>query len=86
MLSVAAVKVEAKLTELGWGQVDLANEIKARGHHVAEGLVSRWLQGTRTPTLAIAPIIDEVLGLDVLRLWAQPADKPKPKRAKRRAA
>lgn len=69
MLSMAAKKVEARLEKLEWNHADLAREMEARGMHVADGLVSRWLSGKRMPGRERAIMLDRVLGIKVFHLW-----------------
>ncbi len=45
----AAVELDARLTELGWNQTDLAKRIG-----VSPAVVSRWVSGERTPSLEMA--------------------------------
>ncbi len=46
---VAAERLRARLRELGWTQLDLADAIGA-----SPANVSRWLSGDRTPSLDMA--------------------------------
>ena len=69
MTSVAMKRVKARLDELGWNHADLARAMRARGVTVAEGLVSHWLNGRHAPGALRASVLDEVLGLDVIKLW-----------------
>jgi transcriptional regulator with XRE-family HTH domain len=47
--SSAAERLRARLAELGWSQLDLANAIGA-----SPAIVSRWLSGERVPSLGMA--------------------------------
>ena len=74
MLSVAAKIVRSKLSERGWNHADLARAMKAKGVHVAEGLVSRWLSGQRTPNRERSAALEDILGVSP-KLWNSPTKK-----------
>lgn len=74
MISEAARLVQAKLDERGWSQADLSRAMEEKGEKVADGLICRWLQGTREPNLTRAALIDELLGV-APKLWAVPAKR-----------
>ena len=59
--------VESELQKRGWTQSDLA-----RAMGTSSGTVNRWLTGERTPDLAMALKLEEVLAVPV-RLWAEEA-------------
>jgi transcriptional regulator with XRE-family HTH domain len=74
MVSVAARMVREKLTERGWNHADFARELRKRGVTVAEGLVSRWLSGQRSPDRARSAAIEELLGVPP-KLWSSTRKK-----------
>jgi len=74
MVSVAARLVRQKLAERGWNHAEFARELRKKGVTVAEGLVSRWLSGKRSPDRARSSAIEEVLGV-APKLWSVPARK-----------
>jgi hypothetical protein len=58
----------------GWKPADLVKELEKRGERIADGLVYRWLDGSRTPSIWRAALIEEVLGGDIApKLWTVPA-------------
>ena len=73
-ISLAAKQAAKRLAELGWNQTDLAKRMGKLGVHVAEGLVSRWLSGKRTPDRERSAAIQELLGVDP-RLWTRAKKK-----------
>lgn len=74
MVSVAARMVREKLAERGWNHAEFAKELRKKGVTVAEGLVSRWLSGKRSPDRVRSAAIQEVLGVDP-RLWSSTRKK-----------
>lgn len=48
----------------------------AKSLGVSDSAVSLWLKGTRTPKLATAKRIAEVLNCEVSEIWAERAEEP----------
>lgn len=70
--SEAARQLPVKLAAKGWNQAKLTREMSDDVGHVAEGLVSRWIQGKRIPTAPQAGWMQRELGLKA-ELWAMRA-------------
>jgi transcriptional regulator with XRE-family HTH domain len=64
--------VRERLGEMGWSQSELRKRLQERGENVASGLICRWLDGTREPSLTRAALLEEILGV-ATSLWAVPA-------------
>lgn len=68
-LSEGARQLPAKLAAKKWSQGELTRRMSADLGHVAEGLVNRWIKGTRDPSGPQVGWMDKNLDLDA-RLWA----------------
>ncbi len=75
MVPPAAKMVSQKLAALGWSHVDLAKALRERGVSVAEGLVSRWLSGKRSPDRVRSAAIQELFPDVTPKLWTKPQKK-----------
>lgn len=80
----AVALVREKLLALGWTHADLTEALESKGVTVAQGLVSRWLSGQRSPDRARSAAIHELFPDIPPKLWTKPGEKLAKK--KRRAA
>lgn len=68
-MSEGAKLLPNKLREKGWSQAELTRRLTADLGHVAEGLVNRWIRGTREPSGSQVGWMDRELDLPA-HLWA----------------
>lgn len=66
--------VNEELRRRGWTQGRLAEAMKELGAKAAEGLISKYISGKRTPNGVRAGAIQDILGVPP-RLWGVPAKK-----------
>jgi hypothetical protein len=59
-----------RLEARGWKPAELVKRMEERGERIADGLVYRWLDGSRTPSILRAAMIEDILGGDIpVRSW-----------------
>jgi hypothetical protein len=70
--SEAARQLPVKLEEKGWSQAHLTKVMSDDLGHVADGLVNRWIKGSREPSGAQVGWLQKHLGIDAF-LWTMPS-------------